>query len=91
MHAGNYAMATEMKLKAIELDPHLYYPRRSLAFIEMRRGRYKSAEEILQKLIADIDDEAQLAQCYAALGFLYYSNGKLQQGLQMCQRGLELA
>lgn len=90
MHAGNYAMAEEMKLKAIELDAHLYYPRRSLAFIEMRRGRYRSAEEILQNLIGDIDDEAQLAQCYAALGFLYYSSGKLQRGLQMCERGLEL-
>jgi len=90
MHSGDYALAEEMKLKAIDLDPLLYYPRRNLAFIEILRGRNKAAEEILHNLIADIDDKSQLAQCYAALGFLYYRNGELERGLQMCEQGLEL-
>ncbi|MEJ2111354.1 MAG: protein kinase, partial [Acidobacteriota bacterium] len=90
MHSGQYTMAEEMKLKAIRMDDDLYYPRQNLAFIEMLRGRYKAAETELQKLLKEIDDDSQLAQCYAALGFLYYREGKLRQGLRMCELGLKL-
>ncbi len=90
MHAGDYARAKEMKQKAIEIEPHLSYARRNLGFIEILRGRNKAAEDKLQKLIEDVDDPAQRAQNYAALGFLYYRKGDMQRALNACERGLEL-
>ena len=72
MLAGDYAKAEEMKSKAIQMDPQMYYASRNLAFIEMLRGRNKAAAERLKSLLAATDDTVQKAQYYAALAFLYY-------------------
>ncbi|MEJ2244604.1 MAG: protein kinase [Acidobacteriota bacterium] len=90
MHAGEYADAIKMKQTAIQLDPEQYYSSRNLAFINILQGRYKDAESTLKTLLGKTDDVSRKAQCYAALGFLYYRKGDLGQGRKMCDQGLKL-
>ncbi len=90
MHAGDYTKAEEMKNKAIEMDPQIYYASRNLAFIEMLRGRYLAAAERLNSLFGDTDDKAQKAQYASALAFLHYRKGNLNLALKMCNQGLDL-
>ena len=90
MQAGNYVKAEEMKLKAIELDPQMYYASRILAYIDMLRGRHHAAEERLLSLLSSSEDNTQKAQYYAALAFLYYREGELKHGQDMCEQGLKL-
>ncbi len=90
MQAGDYAKAEEMKTKAIQMDPQIYYASRNLAFIEMMCGRYKAAAERLKSLFAGTDDKVQKAQYYAAVAYLYYRKGDLEYALKMCDQGLKL-
>ncbi len=90
MHAGNYEKAAEMKLKATQMDPLMYYASRNLAFIEIFRGRHKAAAEILKSLIDATDDQTQKARYYVALAFLNYREKERDFALKMCQEGLEL-
>jgi len=88
MQAGDYAKAEEMKSKAIQMDPQMYYASRNLAFVEMMIGRYQAATERLKLLFAATDDKVQKAQYYAALAYLYYRKGDLETALKMCEQGL---
>ncbi len=90
MLAGDYAKAEEMKNKAIQMDPQIYYASRNLAFIEIMRGRYKAAAERLKSLLDANEDKSQQAQYYAALAFLHYSRGEFGLGLKACAQGLKL-
>jgi eukaryotic-like serine/threonine-protein kinase len=90
MQAGDYAKAEEMKSKAIQMDPQMYYANRNLAFIEMLRGHYRDAIERLKLLAADTDDTAQRAQYYAALAYVYYRKEDLDLAQKMCTQGLKL-
>ena len=51
MQGGNYAKAEEMKSKAMQMDPQMYYASRNLAFIKMRCGRNKAAAEYLKSFL----------------------------------------
>ena len=51
MHAGLYDKAIEMKMKAIQKDPRLYYAGLNLAYIEILCGRFKAAEAELKSLL----------------------------------------
>ncbi|MBN2243115.1 MAG: protein kinase [Acidobacteria bacterium] len=90
MLAGDYAKAEEMKLKAIELDPQIYYASRNLSYIHMLCGRNRAAEIRLQSLLSSAEDNIQKSQYYAALAFLYYRQGEWNRGRQMCEQGLSL-
>ncbi len=90
MQAGNYAKAEEMKSKAIQMDPLMYYASRNLAYIEMLRGRYRAAEKRLELLLSSTEDELQEARYNAALAFLYYRTGNLSRAQEMCRLGLSL-
>jgi serine/threonine protein kinase/tetratricopeptide (TPR) repeat protein len=90
MLAGDYAKAEEMKTKAIQMDPKIYYASRNLAFIEMLRGQNKAAAERLKLLFAATEDNRNNAQNYAALAYLYYRKDDLEPALKMCERGLEM-
>jgi serine/threonine protein kinase/Tfp pilus assembly protein PilF len=90
MHAGEYAKAIEMKRMAITLQPDNFWANRNLEFINILQGRYKDAERALKSLLEKAEDTSQKAQCYAALGFLYYRKGELQRGRNMCDQGLKL-
>jgi eukaryotic-like serine/threonine-protein kinase len=90
MQAGDYAKAEEMKAKAIQMDPQMYYASRNLAFSEMLRGRYKAAIDRLKLLSTTTDDTAQRAQYYAALAYLYYRKGDLGLAQKVCEQGLNL-
>jgi len=90
MQAGMYAKAEEMKSKAIQMDPQMYYAVRNLAFIEMMRGRNKAAVERLKSLFVGTDDKVQKAQYDAALAFLYYRKGDVEPALRLCEQGLDL-
>ncbi len=90
MLAGDYAKAEEMKSKAIQMDPQIYYARRNLAFIEMMVGRYEAAAEKLKMLFEGADDKLQKAQYYSALAYLYYRQGDLDSALRMYVQGLNL-
>ncbi|MBN2320519.1 MAG: protein kinase [Acidobacteria bacterium] len=90
MHAGNYAKAEEMKLRAIEIDPQMYYASRNQAYIDMLRGRNRAAEKRLLSILSSTEDKSQRAQYFAALAFLYYREGDLQPGQDMCRQGLKL-
>ena len=89
MQGGNYAKAEEMKLKAMQMDPQMYYASRSLAFIKMRCGRYKAAAESLKPFL-DLPDDAVKAQYCAALAYLYFRKLELDQALSMCEQGLRM-
>jgi serine/threonine protein kinase/tetratricopeptide (TPR) repeat protein len=91
MLAGDYAKAEEMKTKAVQMDPKIYYASRNLAFIEMLRGQNKAAAERLKSLFAATEDNRNKAQNYAALAFLDYRKGDLEPALKMCERGLEMS
>jgi tetratricopeptide (TPR) repeat protein len=71
------------------MDPQMYYASRNLAFIEMMSGRNKDAGEKLKALLASIDDNAQKAQYYAALAFLYYRKGELESASKMYAQGMK--
>jgi len=90
MQAGDYAKAEEMKAKAIEMDPQMYYASRNLAFIEMLRGRNRAAGERLTSLFAATDDKGQRAQYFAALAFLHFRKGELDNAQRACDQGLRL-
>jgi tetratricopeptide (TPR) repeat protein/predicted Ser/Thr protein kinase len=90
MLSGDYQKAEEMKAKAIQMDPQMYYAIRNLAFIEMMRGRYRAAAERLRSLFEGTEDKNQKAQYYAALAFLDYRKRELKSALKMCDLGLSL-
>lgn len=90
MLAGEYDKAEEMKSKAIQMNPKMYYASRNLAFIEMLRGRNTAAGERIQSLFPTIEDNGDKAQNYAALAFLYYRKNDLETALKMCKQGLNI-
>ena len=90
MLGGNYAKAEEMKSKAMQMDPQMYYASRNLAFIKMRCGRNKAAAESLKSYL-DVPDTTVKAQYYAALAYLYFRKQDLNQALSMCEQGLKIA
>jgi serine/threonine protein kinase/Tfp pilus assembly protein PilF len=90
MLAGDYINAEQMKSKAIQMDPQIYYASRNLAFLEMMRGRNKAAGERLAALFAATDNKVRRTQFYAALAFLNYRKGDLETAMQMCDQGLDL-
>jgi serine/threonine protein kinase/Tfp pilus assembly protein PilF len=90
MLAGDYAKAEQMKSKAIQMDPQIYYASRNLAFIEMMRGQNKSADKRLKALFDATDNRVRRTQFYAALAFLDYRKGDLESAMKMCEQGLNL-
>jgi serine/threonine protein kinase/tetratricopeptide (TPR) repeat protein len=90
MLGGNYTKAEEMKSKAMQMDPQMYYASRNLAFIKMRRGRDKAAAEYLKSFLGVISDTTVKAQYYAALAYLYFHKQELNQALSMCEQGLKI-
>jgi serine/threonine protein kinase/tetratricopeptide (TPR) repeat protein len=90
MHAGDYANATEMKIRAIQSDPQLYYASRSLVYLDMMFGRHKAAAEKLKGLLQGTEDQVLKARYYAVLAFLYYREGNLGLASNMCEQGIQL-
>jgi len=90
MQAGDYGNARAMKLKALDLDPHIHYATRTLAFIDALHGDFAAAEGKLASLLETTDDRVQAAQYYADLGFLHYRARKFDEAEAMCARGLRL-
>jgi len=90
IHAGLYKQAAEMKLKALQQDPQLYYASRSLAFIDMLNGRSRAAEERLKALLTGTEDRTQKARYYAALAFVLFRRGDLGDAAKTCEAGLQL-
>ncbi len=89
-NSGDYAKAREMKSKALQMDPTLYYASRSLAYIDMFQGRNKAAEQTLKVLVDNASDKTEKARYEAALAFLYYRKGNLNQADKLCGLGLQL-
>jgi serine/threonine protein kinase/tetratricopeptide (TPR) repeat protein len=90
MQAGEYDKAEEMKLKAIEIDPQMYYAVRNLANIEIMRGQYRAALQRLKSFFEPTQEKMQKAQYYSALAFLYFSQGDMRNALAACDQGLQL-
>jgi tetratricopeptide (TPR) repeat protein len=90
MAAGDYAKAEEMKSKAIQVDPQMYYAIRNLANIEIMRGRNKAAAERLKAFFNSTEEKMQQAQYYAALAFLDYRQRDPASALRMSEQGLKL-
>jgi len=90
MQAGEYAKAKEMKLRAIRIDPQMYYANLNLGYIEMICGRNRAAEKYLKSFLPSADNTDR-ARYYAALAFLYYRTGDLSAALKMCEAGLKMA
>jgi len=59
MGSGDYAKAEEMKSKAIQADPQMYYAIRNLANIEIMRGRYKAANDRLKVFFSSTEEKMQ--------------------------------
>ena len=90
MQAGDYDNAKEMKLKAIHIDPQMYYSSLNLGYIEMICGRNQAATKYLKSFLPAADSTDR-ARYYAALAFLYYRMNDLITALRMCEDGLKLA
>ncbi|MBN1570939.1 MAG: protein kinase [Acidobacteria bacterium] len=90
MQAGDYLKAREMKLKAILLDPQMYYASLNLGYIELLCGRNRAAEKHLKSFL-EAPDYIIRARYYAALAFLYYRAGDLDAAMKMCEKGFEMA
>jgi eukaryotic-like serine/threonine-protein kinase len=90
MQAGDYANAEAMKQEAIRKDPQMYYAIRNLANIEMMRGHYQSAAERLKTFFNATEEKMQKAQYYAAIAYLHYRRGDMQNSLSACAQGLKL-
>ncbi len=90
MQAGDYANAEAMKQKAIRKDPQMYYAIRNLANIEMMRGHYQIAAGRLKAFFDATEEKMQKAQYYAAMAFLLYREGEIQNALSACEQGLKL-
>jgi tetratricopeptide (TPR) repeat protein len=90
MLAGDYSNAEQMKSKAIQMDPQIYYASRNLAFIEMMRGRNQAAGNRLKALFGATDSKLQLTQFYAALAFLSYRRGDFDAARTLCEQGIKL-
>ena len=90
MQAGDYAKAEEMKLKAIQLDPQMFYASLNLGYIDMICGRNRAAEKYLKSFLIASEDTVR-ARYYSALAFLYYRRGDLNAALKMCEEGLKIA
>jgi eukaryotic-like serine/threonine-protein kinase len=89
MQSGDYEKAEEMKSKAIQMDPQMYYAIRNLANIEMMRGRYRAAVERLRSFFEATEEKMQKAQYYSALAHLHYRRGDMQNALSACDQGLK--
>jgi serine/threonine protein kinase/tetratricopeptide (TPR) repeat protein len=90
IQSGDYAKAEEMKAKAIQMDPQMYYAIGNLANIEMLRGRYRAATERLRSFFEATQERMQKAQYYSALTFLHYRRGDMQRARAACDQGLRL-
>lgn len=90
MLAGEYAKAEQMKLKAIQMDPQMFYASLNLSYIEMLCGRYEAAERSLKSVLSTLENIVQ-ARYYAALAHIYYRRGDVDEALKMCTKGLENA
>jgi eukaryotic-like serine/threonine-protein kinase len=90
MLAGDYANAEQMKERAIQMDPQIYYASRNLAVIKMLRGQNEAAGERLDSLLAATDNKVRRTQLYAALAFLNYRKGDLGSAKAVCEQGLNL-
>ncbi len=89
-NSGDYAKAREMKSKAVQKDPSLYYASRSLAYIDLLQGRNLASEQRLKALAEGTDDKTEKARYYASLSFLYFRRGNLGLASKMCGQGLQL-
>ncbi|MBP1596000.1 MAG: serine/threonine protein kinase with repeat [Acidobacteria bacterium] len=90
MLAGEYDKAEELKLKAAEKDPGLYYVKRSLVFLDILRGLYGSAQQRLDVLLGSNIDEVERARFLAVQAFLHYHLGRQEPALDACGQGLDL-
>jgi serine/threonine protein kinase/tetratricopeptide (TPR) repeat protein len=91
MHAGEYAKAAEMKQRALQEDPGLYYAKRGLAFISILEGRQAAAEKQIQAALSADPDDTTKADLYGTLGFLHYRRRDFKAALLACEQGLRLA
>jgi tetratricopeptide (TPR) repeat protein len=66
---------------------HIYQSRMILGYIYSVTGRYKLAEFEFKKLI-DLGMES--IQIYASLGYIYYGLKRVEDGVQMLSKALEL-
>ena len=89
MLAGNYAKAEEMKSKAMQMDPQMYYASRNLAFIKMRRGRDKAAAEYLKSFLAVIPDTTVESPVLCGAGVSVLSQTGAESGAIHVRTGSE--
>ena len=90
MSAGEYEKAEEMKRKAAEKDPRLYYVNRSLVFLDLLRGRNRAAKAKLDTLLAQNLDSIERARFLAVQAYYYYHLGQYAPAIQACEQGLGL-
>lgn len=89
MQGGNYARAEEMKTRAMQMDPQIYYASRMLAFIKMLGGRNRAAAADLNSYL-NVPDLTVRAQYIAALAFLHFRQGELDRAAAVCGEGLDI-
>jgi tetratricopeptide (TPR) repeat protein len=90
MLQGDYARAAELKREAYRRDPSFYFAPRSLAYIDMLRGRYRDAEALVSDTLAKAPSDDQKARSLAALAYLSYKTGRLERAADAAARGLAL-
>ena len=90
IHAGEYALAAQMKQQALDRDPTLYFARRSLAFVAMFRGHFREAQAMLDPVPDQVSLASERARFHAALAFLHLRAGRPSAALDACARGTAL-
>jgi tetratricopeptide (TPR) repeat protein len=88
--AGDYQKAEEAKKKAAEMDPQLFYVKRSLVFLDILQGRNRAAQAKLDTLLARTMDDVEKARFWAVQAYLFYHLGQYAPALNACERGMVL-
>ena len=89
MMRGDYARAIEAKQQALRMDPSLYFAVRSLAYLDLFRGRYRAAATTIDTALSKVASDDQKSRLLASLAFLFYRQGRFEQALDACARGLD--
>lgn len=87
---GKYDLAHAEVDKAFFLSPPIFSPYRVKGHIFMLQGEFERAEEQFQKLLA-LEEKAANSNGIRNLGYLYLTQGKLAESMNMFKQGIELA
>jgi len=84
MTAGKLDSAEWAKLEGLKLDSTLEYLYNSLNYIQVKQGKFGSAENNINHYIKFQSEPELLAEGYCSKAMIYFHQGKISQALDTC-------